>query len=210
MKPFLFVLILLTSLFSFAEKKLILKLVAKVDQKMLTSRDVESHYIVEQLYQDKKPELPLKANSDAFKIATDQVVIETMVFSEAQNFSIAKIEDEELDKAFNKIKKKIAENKNTKEAWSELNYTEDDLKKIVERQIRVEKLIKYKTESSFSQVTDEEARAYYNKNRLRFGTMSFESFKPSIKKFISKRNSEERLREWFDVLKRKYKVRTLI
>lgn len=194
----------------FAEKKLVLKLVAKVDQKIMTSRDVEAHYIVERLTQGQVPKLPLTVSSDDFKLATDQLIIETMVFSEAQNFSIAKVDVEEVDVAYKKIKQKISDSETLKNYWQGLSYTDVQLKDFVERHSRVAKLIKYKTESSFSQVTDDEARQYYNKNRLRFGTSGFDTFKPSIKKFIAKKNSEERLREWFDVLKRKYKVRNLI
>lgn len=210
MMPHFFLAFLLIFTTAHANKKLVLKLVAKVDQKLMSSRDVEAHYIVERLSQGMPTQLPLSVNSDEFKIATDQLVIETMVFEEAKNFSIAKVTPEEIDKSFKTIKEKIVTTKNVKARWDTLNYNDSQLRDFVERHLRVEKLIKYKTDASFSQVSDEEAQEYYNKNRLRFGTMSFESFKPNIKKFMAKRNSEERLRDWFDVLKRKYKVRNLI
>jgi hypothetical protein len=50
---------------------------------------------------------------------------------------------------------------------------------------------------------------YFEKNRQRFGSASLDSFKVTIKKFLTKKTADDRLREWFDVLKKKYKVKSL-
>ncbi|MNY60610.1 hypothetical protein D3C86_1971860 [compost metagenome] len=59
-------------------------------------------------------------------------------------------------------------------------------------------------------ITDQEAQAYYDKNRIKFGSMPFSNFKENIKTFLAQQQLEERLRSWFEVIKRKYKVRNLL
>ncbi len=193
-----------------ASKKPVMKLAAEVDQKILTSRDVEAHYIVTKLMQGATPVLPLSYDTDDFRLSLDQLVVESMVYSEASSFGIAKVPDEEIESAYKTTKQKINDSPTIKNRWQWLDFSDVQLREKITVRLRSSRLIKYKTESSDSQVGDQEAKEYYEKNRLKFGTMTFENFKPTIKKYIARKNSEERLREWFDVLKKKHRVKNLI
>jgi len=81
---------------------------------------------------------------------------------------------------------------------------------MVSRKLRANRFIKYKSNSSYVQVSDEEAREYFEKNRLKFGTLDYDNFKNNIKKFLSKKNAEDRLRDWLEVLKKKHKVKNIL
>ncbi len=189
---------------------LVMKLVAEVNQKVLSSRDVEVHYLVTKILEGQVSKLPLAMDSDDFRLSLDQLIVESMVYSEAVDFGIAKITDEEMETAFKNVKQKIGETAALKARWIVLDYSDAKLRDKIQRRLRSGKLLKYKADSNNQQVTDDEAKDYFEKNKQRFGNIDFENYKPTIKKFIAKKTADDRLREWFDVLKKKYKVKTLI
>ena len=91
---------------------------------------------------------------------------------------------------------------------SSLSYSSIDLLEINGYRSRFsEKFIQFKTDSSLVPVTDEEAKAYFEKNKGRFGNLPFERFKVNIKRFLIRRQVDSRLKDWFDVLQRKYKIK---
>ena len=184
-----------------------MKLVGEVDQKVITSRDVEAYNLVTRILEGGST-APLKLNDSEFNIACDRFIVETMVFGEAQSFGIAKLTDEEVDAVYKTVKSKVNE-ASLKNRWQAWGFSDSQLKHFVTMHLRAEKLIRYRSESSTSQVSDEEARDYFDKNKVKFGTTDFDSFKPTIKKFIARRNSEARMKEWLDILKKKHKVKKL-
>lgn len=191
-----------------AAKKPLLKLLAEVDQKIVTTRDTEAYYIVTKLIEGAKPSSIKFGDSDN-KLALDDYIIATMVFNEAQSFGVAQITNEEVESEYKIVKQKLAENSSLKSQWNWLDIEDSQLKEMVAKRLRAAKLIKYKSDSVNIQVSDDDARDYFEKNRLRFGSVEFESFKPTIKKYIAQRNSEGRLKEWIDILKKKHKVKKL-
>jgi hypothetical protein len=82
-----------------------------------------------------------------------------------------------------------------------------EIKDWVERKIRAKKFLKYKTDSATLGVTDSEVKEYFDKNRYKFGNMGIDNFKENIRAFLIKQQMEERLKEWFEILKKKYRVR---
>jgi hypothetical protein len=133
-----------------------------------------------------------------------------MVFNEAKSFGVAQVNDTEIDQSFRSAKEKLQKTPSIKSQMTALGVGDSSLKEMITRKLRANRFVKYKSNSSFVQVTDEEARDYFNKNRMKFGTMDFAQFRSSIRTFLSKRNAEERLKEWFDVLRRKYHVQNSI
>ena len=45
---------------------------------------------------------------------------------------------------------------------------------------------------------------------MKFGTTDFDGFKTSIKKYLGRKNAEDRLRDWLDILRKKHKVKNLV
>ena len=58
-------------------------------------------------------------------------------------------------------------------------------------------------------VTEHDVKNYYEKNRLKFGNTPLVQVKPQIKDFLSQELLQERLKDWFEILKRKYRVKLL-
>lgn len=150
---------------------------------------------------DWKPAL----KSDAFNQAASNYMLEVMVSLEAENFSITQIEPEKLKANAKEFQKAMAGSGE----WNKLEVGIEELEKLMERKLRAQSFMKFKTESAGVNITDEEAKAYYDKNKSKFGSLPFSQFKDGIKDVLSRQTLEDRLKDWFEVLKRKYRVRFL-
>ena len=191
---------------SFAAKQLALKLVASIENHILTNRDVETNFMVDRaLYNDSQVSPPT-LGTEEFNQSLNRLLVEMMVSEEATFFEVAKVTPADVEESFQNVKKHISASTSTSDRWRKLSVKDQDLKAMVSRKLRANRFIKYKSNSSFVEPSDEEARDYFKKNRLKFGTMEFESFKGSIQKFLGKRNAEDRLRDWFDILRKKHQV----
>lgn len=158
------------------------------------------------------PKIPLKGlyeirpSSDQFRNAVTSVLLEIVVSFEAENFNVATVSDDDLKGTLGKIEKAVA----GKAYWDELDVSPKELKKFTLRKLLAKNFLQFKTSSMAGIITDQEAQAYYDQNRVKFGSSSFESFKANIKSFLAQQQLEESLRSWFEVVKRKYKVRNFI
>jgi hypothetical protein len=198
------------SLSARAIRVMVLKVVGSIEDKSLTNRDVEASYIIDRLLYDEGAYAPLVFGTEEFASHLNRLLIEVMVRDEADVFGVAKVPDKEIDETTQSIRQKIQSHAAIKTRWAALGFSEAQLKELISRKLRANRFIKYKSNSSFVQVSDDEARDYFNKNHLKFGTMDFESFKSSIKKFLGRKNAEDRLRDWLDILRKKHKVKNLV
>lgn len=143
---------------------------------------------------------------EEFRNAVTSVLLEVVVSLEAENFNVANVSDEDVKVALLKIEKAIE----GRSYWDGLDVSAVELKKFTQRKLVAKSFLKFKTTSMSGIISDQEAQAYFDKNRVKFGTTTFESFKNNIKAFLAQQQLEERLRAWFEVIKRKYKVRNFI
>jgi hypothetical protein len=202
--------VLLASINAIASRQLVLKTVGAVEDKVITNRDVEASFLVDRALYNDGPLTPITYGTEEFTSALNRLLIEWMVRDEASAFGVAKVSDSEIDDAYRAVKQKIDSHSIAKSKWANLEIRDQQLKELIGRKLRANRFIKYKSNSSYVQVSDDEARDYFNKNRLKFGTMDFESFKVSIKKYLEKKNAEDRLRDWLDILRKKHKVKNLV
>lgn len=187
--------------------QIVTQTVGQVGNYIVTSREVQISMVIEHILFPSKNSpkglYEVRPGSDEFRSAVPSVLLEIVVFFEAENFNIANVSDEELKTALNKIEKAVA----GKTYWDDLDVSAKELKRFTLRKLTAKNFLKFKTNSMAGIVTDQEAQAYYDKNRVKFGSSSFESFKANIKSFLAQQQLEESLRSWFEVVKRKYKVR---
>lgn len=141
--------------------------------------------------------------SDNFSKALTQVMLELVVVQEAQNFSVGHLAVEELGSWVGRAKADLG----NWPKWRDLKVTQAELEQELSRHLRAKSFLKFKTESAGIQITDEEAQLYYEKNKVRFGNLPMAQFKDSIKQYLSQKKLEENLKDWFELLKRKYRVR---
>ena len=147
----------------------------------------------------------LVQDSAAYKKQLSQVLAEWVVVLEADAFSVANLNEGEARKLAESIQKVYA---NWSE-WKKLDLSITEIETFVTRRLRARQYLKYKTESIGAAIPESEVKQYYDKNRVLFAQIPYENIKDSIREHLNQVQSEDRFRDWFDVLKRKYKVKVL-
>lgn len=150
---------------------------------------------------DWKPPL----GSEAFTQAASSLMLEVMVSMEAENFSVAQVDESQVRPEVQEFLKAMSSNPE----WLRLEVGEREAEKFIERKKRAQSFLRFKTDSAGVVVTDAEAKAYYDQNRLKFGNLPFSQFKEGIRDVLSRQILEDRLKDWFEILRRKYRVRFL-
>ncbi len=175
----------------------------------LTSREVQiNNYLGQLLMQMNGSKKVLKLvhlEDKDFPAETNEVLLEWVIYKEALDFENGlKVND------IQKEIKYVQENTKQASAWTNLEVSADEMKQILERKILVRKFMQLKSDSSKIPVSDAEAEIYFQKNKNKFGNLPFESFRENIKSFLQNTQTEQRLKNWYEVLNRKYKVRNFI
>ncbi len=189
---------------------LLTRAVGEVSDRIVTSREVRINDAIEQALTEKaaSPEgfRLLTGQEKAFPGEVSRVLDEWIVFLEAKTLSSQGASKADVNAGV----KAVQDLWGGKSTWLELEVSADEIKDIIERKLVSKNFEKLKSDPQLAPVSDDDALAYYRKNRLRFGSLPFSSFKDNIKTFLVKQQTERRLAEWREVLRRKYKVRNFI
>lgn len=190
-----------------AAPTIISKVVGKVGDYALTSREVIAGLLLEKaLVPEIKEEFVENVSAPEFVSQVTSALIEKVISLEAENFSLASISEEERKGSLEKAKKNLSNMR----SWQKLAITEAEFQDFLLRKLRSKKFLKYKSEAASLTVSDFEVKDYFEKNRHKFGNLPLESFKESIRQYLIQKQSEDRLREWFEVLRKKYQVRNFL
>lgn len=190
---------------------LVTQTVGQVSDHIVTSREVQISMAIEGVLFP-SPKAPPKSlnetrpGSPDFRSAVTAVLLEAVVALEAENFNVASLSPEEINAAVVQVEKTTA----GRAYWNELEVSAQELKTFTTRKLMAKSFLKFKTSSMAGIITDQEAQDYYERNRVKFGSSSFESFKENIKTYLAQQQLEERIRSWFEVIKRKYRVRAFV
>ena len=184
--------------------------VGQVADHVVTSREVQICTVIDNILFPSKGKngglVETRPEQTEFRNYVTSVLLESVISMEAESFNVGVVSDKELAEALTKIEKATA----GKSYWSQLDVSPVELKKFANRKLVAKSFMAFKTTSMVGIITDQEAQAYYDKNRVKFGSTPFAGFKENIKTFLAQQQMEERLRGWFEVIKRKYKVRNFI
>jgi hypothetical protein len=189
---------------------LVTRAVAEVADRVVTSREVRMSDAIEQAMTGKSP------GTDGFRVLTGveknfpgevtATLDEWIVYLEAKSLSSSPPSKTDLAAAVKGVQEFWA----GKPAWLALEVSADELRDIVERKLIAKDFERLKADPELTPVSDDDALSYFRKNRLRFGSLPFSTFKDSIKTFLVKSQTDRRLAEWRDVLRRKYRARNFI
>lgn len=191
--------------------KLISQAVAQVSQHVVTSREVVISYIIDQALAQKKSnngdksKWLIKEGTEDFQKHLTQVLLESVVQMEAENFSVGDVTVEEAQKQA----KQVDEIVKAWPPWEALEVSSAESEQMITRKMRAKNFLKFKLETAGVQISDDEAKAFYDKNRVKFGNAPFSQFKDGIKEVLAEEMMQEKLKDWFDILKRKYRVKLL-
>ncbi len=212
-------LILASQLLQAAVKKgeLVSRAVGQVAEHVITSREVILSGVIERwmyalsdrpsetLRTEEKLSWFLKNDSEDFRAQLSRVMLDIMVTLEAENLSVADVKEKDVQLKSTKFMIDLAGLPD----WKKLGPTQAEVQNLVRRKLRSRGFLQFKTETSGALVSDDEAHAYFDKNRLRFGNYPFQQFRNSIKEFLAQQRLESRLKDWFEILKKKHRVRFL-
>ena len=186
------------------------KAVAEVGDRIVTSREVRYNDAIEQAITGKAPGASgfrvLDGTEKTFPGEVTAILDEWIVYLEAKSLSSQPPTRIDVASAIKNVHEFWA----TKPGWAALEVSSEELRDAVERKLIAKDFEKLKSDPELSPVSDEDALSYFRKNRLRFGSLPFSTFKDSIKAFLIKSQTERRLAEWRDVLRRKYRARNFI
>lgn len=175
----------------------------------ITSRYVNMSYFLEStLFSPKNNKAPklYSLGSKEFAKEVTAVLIEHIVYEDSKNFSNIQISDGEVKTALAEFRKKFLSFPD----WKNLNVSDTELTNLIIEKVQSKKYIKFKAESSLVPITKDEARLYFEENRNQFGELPFENFEQNIRAFLGRKQADKRIKEWFEVLQGKYKVRNLL
>lgn len=186
--------------------------VAVVGGQVITSREVQIFGVLTKALASKvKPDNKIRDSwvvsygGEAFTRILSQFLVDQVVALEAETFSVSEVSEKDIQLA----KEHILNMTRSWPAWKRLDVSDRELVTILQVHLRAQAFLKFKSESSGVLVSDSEAQEYYEKNRVKFGNLPFEKFKDSIKDVLAQEQLEEKLKDWFELLKRKYRVRLL-
>jgi hypothetical protein len=184
-----------------------------VGQDVVTSREVQiSHAVAKAMETESKtdlknfPNVEISVSDSRFADLTTSYLIEKATELEADSFSIAKPSEAEIKEMTSRVERVLTR----KTYWQNLEPEASMVRRIIVTKLISSNFIKIKSDSMAGIITDTEAQSYFEKNRLKFGNASFDSFKENIKTFLIQQQRQERLRSWFEVLKKKFKIRNLL
>lgn len=188
--------------------------VGQVGDRVITSREVQISAVLDRILfpvKDAASKNPpavfeVRPGDPAMLNELTALLLEVVVFREAESFSVAKVSNEDVQQSVKKVERVVA----GKHYWESLEVSSGELKKAVLQKLTAKAFIQFKTSSMVGIVSDSEASAYYEKNRFKFGDGPYESFKENIKTFLAHQQLEDRTRAWFEIIKRKYKVRNIL
>lgn len=168
-----------------------------------------SYMIENALYRSKKRKsktIRLDEESKPFRREVTANLLEWAVYLESKGFTSSKVTKKELAMAKVRLRNGLFKS----QSWLRLQVTTPEIDLVLKRKIVAKRFVRFKAESSAVTVTDEEALSYFEANRLKFGNMPFSNFKKNIKVFLGRKQMDRRLRDWFQVLQSKYKVRNFL
>lgn len=181
--------------------------VARVEDHVITSREVNIGLLMEQALYSIKPTYKLEPlDSKAFFSQVNEAIVEMALATEAKKFEAVKSDE----KAFADAKKKVAQKLFSQSSWKGLSPSEAEWERLLERKVLAKQFVKFRNESTVVPISDGEAKRYFEENRAKFGGLSFEAAKESVKAQTARSNMDRRLKDWYEVLKAKYKAKNYL
>ncbi len=189
--------------------RVVTKVVGEAKDQFITSREVQINEAVESALGSKGDGKSLQfaeIGHENFPTKVNDVLTEWVVYFEAQSFSADTVPKSAIEDAAQRVEKATANSA----AWRRLEVSKSELEEVLKRKLSAKSFIRLKTESSLMPVTDSEAQAYFKKNRLKFGNLPFTSFRESIKAHLRQQQMDRRMKDWLEILQKKYKVRNFV
>lgn len=176
-------------------------------KEVITNRTVHVDAVIESILYGQPPlarVLKSKMENSEQKKQMERYLIQKIVYLESKSFNSSKVESQVLNGEILKVRRAVQKEGDLKELWGFLTVSESELKRVVEEKLESKKFLNFKEQASHIPATEAEALSYYQNNKKEFQGHSFESLKAKIREEIAREQTEQRIADWLDILKKKY------
>lgn len=188
------------------DSQLVSQSVGTVADQVITSREVQMSIMVSRLLKDRRAlefkDEDLQPGSSLFSKAVSQVLLDQVFFNEGEGFSFSDLSGDDIKKERQTIQ---SLSKNV--LWQKINPSAAEIDRVLMRKLKASAFFRFKAETFRGTVSDQEVRAYFDSNKSKFGSGNFDLFKDNIRMFLVQQQTQERMRAWFELIKRKHRVR---
>ncbi|MDF2681739.1 MAG: hypothetical protein K0R47_2929 [Brevibacillus sp.] len=132
-----------------------------------------------------------------------QLVAAELFRLEAKSQGVS-VTDQELDKLINPVKEKLGTPEKFQEYLDEKNSTEQEFREKTRLILMRDKLL----EKAFP-VTEEQIKAYYEKNKDKYDKQTLEQARPEIVDKVKDKNRRSNIDKWLADLNKKYQVQIM-
>ena len=69
--------------------------------------------------------------------------------------------------------------------------------------------LKFKASTAGLVIKEEEVKKYFEAHRVKFGELEYSQMKEQIREYLLQERMEKQMKDWFELLRKKYRVRRL-
>ncbi len=189
-----------------AFSRVISRIIGSAGSHYITSREVEINSLIEGALFNGKTFEKATPESTKFLGEVNSVLLELIVSLEAEQFAVTNVSADAVSQARQKIEKILK----GRPDWRALRVSSEESTVQLRRKLLAKQFIRFKVDSSYVAVTDNEAEEFFRKNSKVFQGVEFKAKKDEIKSSLSRQRVDQRLQEWFGVLHKKYAVRNFV
>jgi parvulin-like peptidyl-prolyl isomerase len=175
---------------------------AVVNGRVITKSEVDKAVEVESLSGGAKTG---KTVQELRKEALDSMIDRILILEEARKFNIVTVTDEEVEKAYESIKKGFSSDTEFEKALKKDEITTDELKDNLRDQILALKYIDRRIKF-FIRVGLDEQKKYYEDNKDKFGGKGFDEVHDQIYDLLVEKETGRKLEEYIKELRSKAKI----
>ncbi len=187
--------VLLLSLFLYAEPEVIVAALAKVGDQVVTSRDLQINLFLSEIHN------PLAEFVDRKEPLKD-LISEHLMVIEASSLLVVKLDDAEVLRAEEKTLQKLKNDR----LWLSLAVSAKELREQTQRKIRVKNILNLKMPKDLLSVNDDAVQSYYMQNKNQLGQKPLDEVREKIVQILKLQKNQERFRDWMAAVFRTHNV----
>ena len=140
--------------------------------------------------------------SEEFKSQVSTLLLQIMVTKEAESLGSLPAEETQDQRSAVEFIKDLSASK----SWKQLEAQQEEILRLIRIKRVAADFLKLKTESGSGSISEADVKAYFNRNKEKLAGVSYELVKPVIRERLQQETQVAKLRDWFEILKRKYNV----
>ncbi len=183
------------------------EVVAQIKKEVITSRRIQIDIILEKFWEsvDKNYREP-SIQSQLFQQELDRYLVERAVFFESQSLNMVQALPKEIQTQKKSFLSHLKKSTPAFKEWEKLSPSDKELADLIQQKIAAQKMIEFKSRSSLVPVTNAEAFHYFKNNPKKFQDKEYVQVRDSLKVELAKEQAQQRLLDWYDILRKKYEV----